>query len=340
MRLFTLLLPLVLLSFAATADDQKPVRLMMDDGQILSRGLTVKVTADITPESNPRLILESDHFILNDGKFRTVTITAHSVTRWQSWSEKDGSGTPLTFTGTVIRFRADGLMPIEFYKPAIRAIPRLEWDAPNGSSPPNSATALDRVAIANASGLWLVTISSICGFCLFVALMAKATKVRLSPLFMEGDDWSLSRFQMVLWTLATGALVLALSLQKFDPPSIPDSLVVLMGLSLLTAGSAKIAGAYAGSKISTPDPTDKPKAPPDPSPKGFLAKQVVMILDDQNKLSLPRTQMLFWTVIMLVVFLTQSVAKGEIWEVPWQMVMLMGISQAGYVAAKSGETNS
>jgi hypothetical protein len=44
--------------------------------------------------------------------------------------------------------------------------------------------------------------------------------------------------------------------------------------------------------------------------------------------------MFFWTVLMVTLFLIKSILNGVVWEVPWQMVTLMGISQAGYLAPK------
>jgi hypothetical protein len=52
------------------------------------------------------------------------------------------------------------------------------------------------------------------------------------------------------------------------------------------------------------------------------------------ELSLSKAQMLFWTVLLLVLFLSKSILEGAIWEVPWPLVALMGFSQAGYLAPK------
>jgi hypothetical protein len=44
--------------------------------------------------------------------------------------------------------------------------------------------------------------------------------------------------------------------------------------------------------------------------------------------------MFIWTGVVLVLFVTKSILSGQVWEVPWAMVALMGISQAGYVSPK------
>jgi hypothetical protein len=44
--------------------------------------------------------------------------------------------------------------------------------------------------------------------------------------------------------------------------------------------------------------------------------------------------MLFWTVLTLTLFVAKSLLEGNLWEVPWPMVALMGMGQAGYLAPK------
>ena len=44
--------------------------------------------------------------------------------------------------------------------------------------------------------------------------------------------------------------------------------------------------------------------------------------------------MVFWTGIMLVLFVVKSILNGYLWEIPWEMVSFMGMSQAGYLAPK------
>jgi hypothetical protein len=56
--------------------------------------------------------------------------------------------------------------------------------------------------------------------------------------------------------------------------------------------------------------------------------------DGQERLSLARAQMLFWTGLTVVLFVVKSVLEGTLWEVPWQMVALMGISQVGYLSPR------
>ena len=38
--------------------------------------------------------------------------------------------------------------------------------------------------------------------------------------------------------------------------------------------------------------------------------------------------------LLLVIFVSESILDGVIWDVPWPLVALMGFSQAGYLAPK------
>jgi hypothetical protein len=59
--------------------------------------------------------------------------------------------------------------------------------------------------------------------------------------------------------------------------------------------------------------------------------------EDDNgvlQVSISRAQLLFWTCLTLGLFITKTVLEGELWDVPGQMVALMGISQASYLGPK------
>jgi hypothetical protein len=56
--------------------------------------------------------------------------------------------------------------------------------------------------------------------------------------------------------------------------------------------------------------------------------------DGPPQLSLARAQMLMWTLLLVTLFVSKSAVNGALWNVPWELVALTGISQAGYVAPK------
>jgi hypothetical protein len=56
------------------------------------------------------------------------------------------------------------------------------------------------------------------------------------------------------------------------------------------------------------------------------------------ELLLAKAQLLFWTLLLLVLFISKSILDGAIWEVPWPLVALMGFSQTGYLAPNLAPT--
>jgi len=62
--------------------------------------------------------------------------------------------------------------------------------------------------------------------------------------------------------------------------------------------------------------------------------------DRAPELSLAKAQMLFWTVLLILLFVSKSILEGGIWEVPWPLVALMGFSQAGYLVPKVADANT
>lgn len=44
--------------------------------------------------------------------------------------------------------------------------------------------------------------------------------------------------------------------------------------------------------------------------------------------------MVFWTVIVVCLFLVKSFLGDALWSVPWEMVALTGFSQFGYLGDK------
>ncbi len=118
----------------------------------------------------------------------------------------------------------------------------------------------------------------------------------------------------MLWTIAISAMVLAVTNMKSGNVVIPEQLLVLMGLSLTTSGIVV---------------ARKDKGP---TSAGFLE-----VYDDEigrKTFSIAKAQMLVWTLLTISLFVIKSWMDGELWEMPWVLVGLMGFSQAGYVAPK------
>ena len=137
--------------------------------------------------------------------------------------------------------------------------------------------------------------------------------------------------QMALWTLAVGAVVVGFALVGMRVPHFPDSLVWLMGFATITSAVGHWQGHKLGEKIET-------------VPRQFEKRPFHVVLTDlltipsaqhgQGDLSLAKAQMLFWTVITLGLFIVKSIGEGELWSVPNELVLLMGISQTAFLTRK------
>jgi hypothetical protein len=233
------------------------------------------------------------------------------------------SGQDIRRQGTLLLF---DLSSLDFrYKPMLRVMPVVSW-IENGS----------QHIVISPSEVNLGNIVAVIGWSLAVVGIAVLLIVFLSwrkkgnPLqLLTGVDGhlSLSQTQVACWTVNIGGVVLGYGMVKFEVPDIPASLLALMGASLVTGGvsyfqDAKKQQAAAASGSATqcaPDLADLIRA--------FIPGQ-------PPELSLAKAQMLFWTLLLLVIFVSKSILDGVIWDVPWPLVALMGFSQAGYLAPK------
>ena len=149
--------------------------------------------------------------------------------------------------------------------------------------------------------------------------------LRVMPVvsWTEGDT---DRIAVGSKEVTVGSVVLAYGLIRLEIPDIPTSVLVLMGASLTTGGVAYFQDAQKQQAAGGAAPTRS----------SWAVGDLVHIFtgEQAGELSLSKAQMLFWTALLLVLFVSKSVLDGAIWEVPWALVALMGFSQAGYLAPK------
>ena len=125
-----------------------------------------------------------------------------------------------------------------------------------------------------------------------------------------------------------GSIVLGYAMIRLEVPEIPESVVSLMGLSLATGGYS-----HYKTMLSVHQAGIRPRDRSQP-------RRLFALIADfptgqtQGSLSIAKVQMLFWTVLIIIIFLCKSIIEGVLWDVPWMMVVLMGMSQAGYLGPK------
>lgn len=301
-------------------------RVTMPDGQITSHVVQVFIQREILPSQKPELRLLRSHEITKKTAADSVAYPASDVATGYEWTE-EVDGTKVPRRGTLLLF---DLSRIDFqYKSMLRVRPVVSWTEGDAR---RLAVGREDVNLGNISGAvgWTCLVVGIT----LVVLVLLAWRAGTNPMSLfAGVDGhlSLAQLQLGCWTVAVGAVVLGYGFIRREIPDIPPPLLVLMGASLATGGlgyfqdsrhqdAAEAAGKTTVRRgLSLGDLV-----------RVFKTGQMVAPLE----LSLAKAQMVFWTVLLLVLFLSKSILDGEIWAVPWPLVALMGFSQAGFLAPK------
>jgi hypothetical protein len=151
--------------------------------------------------------------------------------------------------------------------------------------------------------------------------------LRLLLLDPETETYSLSKFQFYLWTVAGlfGYAYLFISRVYVQFASWPDVPITLPGIILVSGGTA------VASQIVTATKGAKGAGAEFPSVADFITSGGVVAAD--------RLQMLLWTIMGVFAFFyaVLQLAPGTITDlpaVPERLLVLMGISSAGYLGGK------
>jgi len=296
----------------------------MPDGQLTSHAVRVYVTQDIVANQQPRLRLLRSHAVTKKAADEATRLEPGIVAPGQEWLERV-NGQEVRRTGTLLMFDLSGMR--SSYKAMIRVMPVLTWSDSGGTE--HIVLGSREVNVGNIV-MAIAWTAAVVGMTLLVVIILSWRAMDNPLLLLTGVDGhlSLAQTQVAFWTVTVGSIVLAYGLVRLEVPTIPSSLLVLMGASLATGGLAYFrdtqkqqAAVAAGTRATAYSPSLIDLV------RSFTPGQ-------QPELSLAKAQMLFWTVLLLVLFVSKSILDGLIWEVPWPMVALMGFSQAGYLAPK------
>jgi hypothetical protein len=189
-----------------------------------------------------------------------------------------------------------------------------------------AATAETKEAEVYLVGRWGAFTIAI-GFLVVVLLLTLLVKSENGFNFFQSPDGavSVSKVQVWMWTMTLIFSYVYLFLWHGPPEKFPDSLWELMGISALSTGTARYIATVTG---KTQPPTDEAKA--------TIAKQnwLVSMLSDDGQPSMMRLQMFGWTLVTVFLFLMYLHKNQTLWDVPNTLVILMGISHAGYLGDK------
>lgn len=308
------------------------VQLFMADGQLKSHPMRLFITKDIDESMMPQLLLTGSHAISKKQIAEGQRIEPMLIARHQQ-SEQVVNDAKVSLSGTLILFDLSHY-PIPFYKAVMRLTPTLIWQEAADDGSQQVAIGDREIYLANPVPAFLWPLTVVVLLVVMITTLAKLSHQSAIRFICDSEGYlSLSRTQVALWTVAIGCMVTAYGFMRLEVPEIPASLVVLMGLSLATGGIS-----YTQSDMEKEEAAQ-------PSGGAIVAAQPLhatsvadLVLDykydPQGRLSLARAQMLFWTVLTLLLFIVKSILDGDLWPVPWELVALMGLSQAGYLAPK------
>lgn len=307
----------------AAGVSEPTLKVYMPDGQLKSHTIRVYVSRNIQSNQNLRLRLLRSHAVTKKAVDEAKPMEPGLVAPNQEWIESV-EGAQVRRTGTLLLF---DLGEIAFgLRAMIRVLPVVSWTE-GGTG--RLAVGTSEVNVGNIVGAICWT-AAIVGLALLVVI-GLSWKAGSNPLLLltgAGGHLSLAQTQVACWTVAVGSVVLGYGFIRLEIPTIPDSLLVLMGASLTTGGLGYFQDAQKQKSAVAAGVARVQRA----FAMGDLVR--VSTAGRQPELSLAKAQMLFWTLLLLVLFISKSILDGVIWEVPWPLVALMGFSQAGYLAPK------
>jgi hypothetical protein len=324
---FIIILLLALSSGLVYAQD-KTVELYMLDGQLFNRPVRVYVSGLVDSLLiNPRLYLVSmskDKSALSakNGLLNDKGISPGIIARDQKYEREINAPK----TGTLLVFTLDDFH-IPWYQPGISVLPVLYYGK-------EQVIVADReVYIAHRLGAIFFTTMIIALLIIVLNFLSKKDEGYLLGLLSTSDGrMSVSLTQVFLWTVAVGASVLIFAVTRLQVPNIPDSLWILMGLSVTTGVVSHFqTDSLQEEKRKRRKTSDEKKPITKPKLKHLI---MVRLPSGEDDADLSKAQLLFWTLVTLTIFLIKSYIAGYLWDVPPALLVLMGISQTGYVSRK------
>jgi len=219
-------------------------------------------------------------------------------------------------------------------------------------------------------------LTGLAGLALLWLIILIATRKHIWALAMGEDGRpSTSKLQMLIWTTAIVFAFLAIFQIRFSAgfrdalPNLPDNLLIAMGISVVTAVSAKSIAVNAANSDNSGDNTPAvivpgvavPPAPPDPAPAPSSAtphgKSGIFSGNDGNP-DLGKVQLMLWTFIAVGVFLANvfalirhpncsptggtpcnvSVGSLGLPDIGATLMILMGLGHGAYLGKKIAES--
>jgi hypothetical protein len=351
-KVFFLLFILLVIYNTSSAQESCGI-LRMKDGQIKSHPIFVFVEGvDISKEMQPVLCLvavdqktkkiDKKNIQCKGQYFEPFEVSPGQTTTIEI------NGSKRDIKGTIMLFDINNI-DIPIYHVGMRAVPVITWIKNEIKPYPNTikyeyANVIgdDEIYIGNSSGAIIWTILILIIIIVFLRRIIKKYNKKFFDLIKINDGgairYSLSLTQMALWTLVVGVMILLFGFMYLKVPDIPDTLIVLMGLSIITgsAGNYQNKLFQNNSNINTKGKTKGQIS----EGKTSLYDLIAITTENGRCPSIAKAQHLFFTVIIIVLFVVKSILDGELWPVPEELVFLMGISQGSHIIRNQIEINA
>lgn len=240
-RVTFIVIILLTLSANLTYAKDRSVEFYMPDGQFVDHPIRVYVSGvNDTLLDKARLCLvtlkKNSGARDQDSSWKDRGVSPRDIGMNHRWQQKiKGSKEQLTETGALLLFDFSHFY-IPWYYPGIRVQPVLHF---GDNQLVETIVADEEIYVSHLKGCRVVTFFSIIiiiiPLLLWISKLAKKDHHLKGLISTQDGRMSISLCQMFLWTVAVGTVVLATGLTRLRIPNIPQTLLVLMGFSVMTS---------------------------------------------------------------------------------------------------------
>jgi len=318
---------------SAPVQKHQDLTLFIPSGQLSNQMFKVFIpNIELSREMDPKLFLKMNSI---EQSFSPVIVSPDHIMVKKVEEEE------IREVGTLMMFNINKLKSSKYYA-SIRVVPQVKWIEGTGSHAREISLVYDDYYfIGNNFGTFIWTTVIVASILLLITLLLYARKKKEQWLGLISDtngQVSMALLQMFLWTIAVSYMVLAFGILRLNVPNIPNTLITLMLFAAATSTAGHIQTKVQlrkEGKLKSELKLDnvKPEANVTQKKEGFWAKfSTVFYADKYSEYpSMAKVQVLIWTIITLVLFVYLSFKEGELWDVPNELVILMGISQATFL---------
>lgn len=288
---------------------------------------------NISRDMHPKLILNTPSKNTLNQIDKIAIISTNQILR------EDNEDIQIYSTGTWIYFDISNLNIPELLT-SLKVIPIVEWEEKKSDNKVRLVYS-SYYFIGNGIGTAIWTAVTIFLFIAIIFLFVKQGKGSFLGIICGKDGrMSMSLLQMALWTIAVGTMVLAFGLLRLEVPNIPDTLIMLILFAAATTTVGQFQTISQNNEKKELDNERKKNkilvTEDDDDVNTKIGKfRTIFYSNKEDKYpSIAKVQVLFWTVIALLLFVYLSLKEKKLWDVPSELVFLMGISQATYLGRK------